>query len=317
MELVASILAGDMRALGRGIRLVEEGDPAGRDLLRRIMPETGGAHRVGVTGPPGVGKSTLVAALVAEARRRGRRVGVLAVDPTSPYTGGALLGDRIRLRDHFLDDGVFMRSMATRGAAGGMSARAGEALDLMDAAGFGLLLVETAGAGQTDLAVVEDVETTVLVLAPGAGDGIQAMKAGLLEVADLWVVNKADTEGAEALCAELVASLEMGGRVPDAGGRVLTTCALRGEGTAALLDRVDARLAELEAGGTRGDRRRRNLLQRLRGAVHRRVEALLPPGSADVDHLLQRILDGGCTVEEAAEELLARRIPPQGGEVRP
>ena len=191
-DLLGPLLSGDRRSLARALTVVEARSAGFKELLQGIAPKLGRAHRVGLTGAPGVGKSSMVTSLTRAARARSLTVAVLAVDPTSPLSGGALLGDRVRMTDHAGDAGVFVRSMASRGAFGGLSPTAGDAVDVLDAAGFDLILVETVGAGQVDVEIAHESETTLVLFAPGAGDGIQAMKSGLMEVADYWVVNKAD-----------------------------------------------------------------------------------------------------------------------------
>src|SRR5579863_9939428 len=194
--LAQRLLAGDRRALARAITLVENDDPEGWALVREIYPHTGRAAIVGVTGPPGAGKSTLIGALVTRRRAAGRQVGVLSIDPSSPFTGGAVLGDRIRLAEHFLDSGVFIRSMATRGALGGLAAAALQAALLMDAAGRDEVYIETVGVGQAEIDIVDHADSVVLVLVPGSGDSVQALKAGVMEIPDVIVVNKADQPAA-------------------------------------------------------------------------------------------------------------------------
>ncbi|MGH8908585.1 MAG: methylmalonyl Co-A mutase-associated GTPase MeaB, partial [Egibacteraceae bacterium] len=221
-ELVERLLAGERRALARLVTRVEDGS---RERLREVVallhPHTGRAQLVGVTGSPGVGKSTLVSALIGEWRRRGRTVAVLAVDPTSPFSGGALLGDRVRMQEHVLDDGVFVRSMASRGQLGGLSWAATQGLAVLDAAGFDVVVVETVGVGQAEVEIASVADTTVVVLAPGMGDAIQAAKAGILEVADVFCVNKADRDGADRTVQQLreMQRLGEGGREAVAGGR--------------------------------------------------------------------------------------------------
>jgi len=202
-SLVQRMLSGDRLALARLITRVENRMPGLADIMRSIQPRLGRAHVLGVTGPPGAGKSTLVDRLTARLRAEGASVGVIAVDPSSPFTGGAVLGDRIRMQAHTLDPGVFIRSMATRGSLGGLAAATGDVIKLMDAFGFPWILIETVGVGQTELDIVRQADTTVVILVPESGDSIQAMKAGLMEVADIFVVNKADRDGAHALMAEL------------------------------------------------------------------------------------------------------------------
>ena len=198
-KLVESVLAADVRGLARAISLAEEGAPAAADVLQGLYPRTGRATVLGVTGAPGSGKSTLVDRLVARLRAEGKKVGVVAVDPSSAFSGGAILGDRVRMQDHATDTGVFIRSMATRGHLGGLARATNDAIDLLDAAGFDPLLVETVGVGQDEVEIVKTADVVAVVLVPGMGDDIQAIKAGILEIADLFVINKADREGADRL----------------------------------------------------------------------------------------------------------------------
>ena len=215
--LVAGVLGDDQRALGRAISLVENDAAGAADLLHAIYPHTGKAQRIGITGPPGAGKSTLTSALVRHFRETGLSIGIVAVDPTSPFSGGAVLGDRIRMTGFVLDRGVFVRSMASRGHLGGLSARAQEVADVLDAAGRDIILFETVGVGQTELDIAEAVDTTVVVLVPESGDIIQTMKAGLMEIADIFVINKADRDGADKLARDLSMALHL--RISDAPSR--------------------------------------------------------------------------------------------------
>ena len=203
------MLGGDRLALARLITRVENRQTGLAELMRAVQPHLGRAHVVGVTGPPGAGKSTLVDRLTSRLRAEGERVAIIAVDPSSPFTGGAVLGDRIRMQTHTLDENVFIRSMATRGSLGGLAAATGDVIKLMDAAGFPWILIETVGVGQTELDIIKQADTTVVILVPESGDSVQAMKAGLMEVADIFVVNKADREGAHSLMAELRFSVHL------------------------------------------------------------------------------------------------------------
>jgi LAO/AO transport system kinase len=308
-KLLEAFEAGEARALARAISWVENGRPGFERLLSALHDRVGRAHRIGITGPPGAGKSTLIYALARLARRNGERVGVVAVDPTSPFTGGALLGDRIRMTGATGDDGIFIRSMASRGSLGGLATTTREVADLMDAFGFERVVVETVGVGQSELGVAEAADTTVVVLTPESGDSIQAMKAGLMEIADIFVVNKADRPEATRAASELETSLRIRqGRVFDrvpahhgvdltemakrraaaqqespstertgvkAGGAdgweipVLLTTAHTGEGVPELVATLDRHLEWLKGSGELEERRRRRLLERVRAVVDR------------------------------------------------
>ncbi|HSM38121.1 MAG TPA: methylmalonyl Co-A mutase-associated GTPase MeaB [Candidatus Limnocylindrales bacterium] len=239
--LLREVASGERRPLARLLTLIENGDPSLRPLLPKLFAAGRGAHLVGVTGPPGSGKSSLVNALIAEWRRRGRRVGILAVDPSSPYTGGSIMGDRIRMMDHAADRDVFMRSMAARGELGGLASTTWIAAAALDAAGYDPVLVETVGAGQSEIEIARLAETTIVVEVPEMGDEVQAIKAGLLEVADVIVVNKGDRPGADRAARQLRAMLSTaGGRVARRPPPILLTTAITGDGVAALADAVDA-----------------------------------------------------------------------------
>src|SRR6195952_1998224 len=256
--LAERLIAGDKRALARAITLIESDDPAGWELVREVYPRTGKARIIGFTGPPGVGKSTLIGALTAELRKTERQVAVLSIDPSSPFTHGALLGDRIRLSDHFLDPGVFIRSMASRGALGGLSESTLQAALLMDASGRDVLLLETVGVGQAEVDVIDHADTVVLVLMPGSGDSIQALKAGVMEIPDVIVVNKADHPLTDTMVREVRGVLSLG---PQKGWRVpiVKTEAVRGEGVEALVEQLEAHRSFIVEEGTLTERRRRNL----------------------------------------------------------
>ncbi|MCK5916356.1 MAG: methylmalonyl Co-A mutase-associated GTPase MeaB, partial [Deltaproteobacteria bacterium] len=208
-ELVAGLLAGKVRPLAKAITIVENDRPGKRELLKRIYPQTGNAYLLGITGPPGAGKSTLTDKVISNLRKRGKTVGVIAVDPSSPFSGGAILGDRIRMQQHALDDGVFIRSMATRNHLGGLSKSAVDVIHLMDAAGKDVIIIETVGIGQDEVDIVRIAKTTVVVMVPGLGDSVQIAKAGVMEIADVFVVNKADRDGADKLFSEIRAMLDM------------------------------------------------------------------------------------------------------------
>jgi LAO/AO transport system kinase len=270
--LVPAVLERRPRALGRAISLVEDGGPERRRLIGELFARTGRARVVGITGPPGAGKSTLVDRFAQTLRARGERVAILAVDPTSPFSGGAILGDRIRMQSLYTDPEVFIRSMATRGAMGGLARATHDALDLVDAAGFDWVLVETVGVGQDEVDVVRTVDSVVVVTVPGLGDDIQAIKAGLMEIADVFVVNKADRDGVERTVRDLELML---GLVESEPGRwrppLVKTVARRGEGVDQMVAEVERHLAHLEESGGLAERRRRRFRQRVEELLQERV----------------------------------------------
>jgi GTPase len=278
-DLARGVLAGSPRAIGRAISEVERDSPAVPELLRRLFPETGRARIVGVTGPPGAGKSTLVQRLAQAYRKQGRRVGIVAVDPSSPFTGGAILGDRIRMAEIYTDPGVFIRSMATRGALGGLARATSDAVDVLDAAGFDLILIETVGVGQDEVDIARTADTTAVVLVPGLGDDIQAIKAGILEIADVFVVNKAERDGADRAVAELSMMLDF---APHEAWRppIVKTSAPQAAGVPELVQALEAHGRFLEESGEaaarRAGRARSRLLALLEGRFRKAVEARAP-----------------------------------------
>jgi LAO/AO transport system kinase len=310
-DLAQRLLDGDRRALARAITLIENHDPAGWALVREVYPHTGRAAVVGVTGPPGAGKSTLLSALTRLERQRERTVAVLSIDPSSPFTHGALLGDRIRLVDHFLDPGVFIRSMANRGALGGLSEAALQTALLMDAAGRDLVLLETVGVGQAEVDVIDHADTVVLVLFPGSGDSIQALKAGVMEIPDVIVVNKAEHPLADSMVREIKGVLALGRAGSDSDWRVpvLRTEAIRGAGVEELADTLAAHRAHIEATGTLQRRRARNLMGEVLAIatlrIRRDLEARLHD-DAEVRALLERVAARELDPASAAEEILER-----------
>ena len=307
--LAQRLLAGDKRALARGISLVENDDPEGWALVRELYPRTGQAFMLGFTGPPGVGKSTLMGALTKVERERGRTVAVLSIDPSSPFTRGALLGDRIRLSDHFLDPGVFIRSMATRGALGGLSEAALQAALLMDASGREVVMLETVGVGQAEVDIIDHADTVVLVLMPGSGDSIQALKAGVMEIPDVIVVNKADHPLTDTMVREIKGVLSLGPK-QDWEVPIVRTEAGRGAGVEELAAQLDEHRAFIEAEGTLRARRRRNLMNEVVGIatyrMRRELEASIRD-DPDVKELLDRVVSRELDPASAAAMILEER----------
>jgi LAO/AO transport system kinase len=303
-ELEAGVREGDRRALARAISLVENGDPLSYDLVRALYPQTGAAFVVGVTGPPGVGKSSLISALVRHVREQETSVGVISVDPSSPFTHGALLGDRIRLSDHFLDPGVFIRSMGTRGHLGGLSEATLQAALLLDAAGKDLVLLETVGAGQSEVEVIGIADTVLLVLMPGSGDSVQALKAGIMEIPDVIAINKMDHPAAKTMLNEVRSIL---GLDRDRAWRppIVLTEAVRGENVPELWEKIQEHRAFLESDGLLEERRRKNLAGEVFAAATSRAKAHLqaavaekPELAALLDRVQSRELDPLSAVRE-------------------
>jgi LAO/AO transport system kinase len=305
--LVATVRQGDPRAVGRAISLVENDAASLRHLMRELASDSGRARVVGLTGPPGVGKSTLTASLVRLLRDRGDRVGVLAVDPSSPFSGGALLGDRIRMQAHALDPEVFIRSMATRGHLGGLAVAVPQALRVLDAARCDTVLVETVGVGQSEIDVARVADTTVVLVAPGMGDGIQAAKAGILEVADVFVVNKSDHDGAHAQVRELRTMLASGQHAGD-GWRppILSTVAVRGEAVEEVLQAVDRHEEMARRTGEWQHRRLRRARDEVEALALRAMRARFRlPGGNSLDAVAAQVRDGALDPYTAAERLVA------------
>ena len=286
-ELIAGVRGGDRRALARAISLVEDGDALAYPLVRELYPETGRARVVGVTGPPGVGKSSLIGALVAHIREREQTVGVVSVDPSSPFSRGALLGDRIRLSDHFLDPGVFIRSMGTRGHLGGLAEASLQAVLLLDAAGKDVVFVETVGAGQSEVEVTGIADTVLLVLMPGSGDSVQALKAGIMEIPDVIAINKMDHAAAKTMLNEVRSIVALA--EPAERPAILLTGALDGENVPALWDALEEHRAALERDGRLEERRRKNLAAEVFAVASSRASAHLRAAVAG-DPALQRVL---------------------------
>lgn len=305
-DLVERARRGEQRAVGRLLSLVENGGPQLREVAAALAPHTGRAHVVGITGSPGVGKSTSVSVLVGALRATGRRVGVLAVDPSSPFSGGALLGDRVRMGEHATDDGVFIRSMATRGHLGGLAWATPQALRVLDAAGCDVVLIETVGVGQSEIDVVALADTTVVLLAPGMGDGVQAAKAGILEVADVFVVNKADRDGADRTVRDLRYMMSLGAGGSDWTRPVVRTVAVRAEGAQDLVAALDAHREWLDAAGERQRRRLARAESEIQAVTLEQVRARIvtASGSATLPELAKRVVAGELDPYRAADELL-------------
>jgi LAO/AO transport system kinase len=306
-SLADRLVAGDKRALARGISLVENRSTEGDELVAELFPRTGNARIIGLTGPPGVGKSTLIGAMCAELRKADREIGVLSIDPSSPFTQGAVLGDRIRLSDHFLDPGVFIRSMATRGSLGGLAEAALQAALLMDASGKDDVLLETVGVGQGEIDVVDHADTIVLALMPGSGDSIQALKAGVMEIPDVIVVNKAEHPLANTMIREVKSVLALG---PDRDWKVpvVRTEASKGEGIAELLEAIDAHGKHIADAGTLAERRARNLRAEVLGIAAARMRRELeqrastdPRWSELLDRVVRREMDPATAARELVE----------------
>ena len=297
-DLAGGVRSGDRRALARAISLVENRDPLSYELVRELYPETGSAYVVGVTGPPGVGKSSLISAIVRHVREAGQTVGVISVDPSSPFTQGALLGDRIRLSDHFLDPGVYIRSMGTRGHLGGLAEATLQAALLLDASGKELILLETVGAGQSEVEVIGIADTVLLVLMPGSGDSVQALKAGIMEIPDVIAINKMDHPAAKTMLNEVRSILaldrERAWRPP-----IVLTEAVRGENVPELWAKVEEHRAHLESEGLLEERRRTNLAGEGFAAATSRAKSHLQATVAEEPEL-RRLLD----------EVQARRLDP-------
>jgi LAO/AO transport system kinase len=297
-SLSQRVLDGDSRAIARAISLIEDEAPAATDLIRRIFPSTGRAYLVGVTGPPGSGKSTLVDRITSGLRSAGQTVGVVAVDPTSPYTGGAILGDRVRMQAHAGDGGVFIRSMATRGHLGGLARATSEVALVLDAAGKDVILIETVGVGQDEIDIVRTADVSIVTLVPGSGDEVQALKAGIMEIADIFVVNKADREGADRTVASIEANLSLQTFAADAWRPpILKTEATTGAGVPELVATIDR--FRIHTAASQGSRRRARAEFRLRELLAQRF----------VQHVEQRVLVAG-EFEGLLDRIAARDLDP-------
>ena len=306
-ELVERARDGDPRAVARLISQVEDASPTLREVISLLAPHTGRAAVLGVTGSPGVGKSTTTSALVTTFRADGRRVGVLAVDPSSPFSGGALLGDRVRMQEHATDPGVYIRSMATRGHLGGLAWATPQALRVLDAAGCDVVIIETVGVGQSEVEVAALADTTLVLLAPGMGDGIQAAKAGILEVGDVFVVNKADRDGADQVVRDLRGTIRLAERGPGEWREpIVKTVAVRGEGLAEVVEAIDKHRAWMERSGELARRRVRRARDEIEAiavtALRRRFGDV--HGDARLDVLAEKVLTGELDPYAAADEII-------------
>ena len=304
-DLIDRFLAGERRALSRILTRVEQGTAEGREYLRQLYPRSGRAHTIGVTGSAGSGKSSLTGALAAELRKRGHEVGIIAVDPSSPFTQGAILGDRIRMQDLVLDPGVFVRSMASRGALGGLAPTIDDAVAVMDAFGFPYVFIETVGAGQDEVEIAGTALSTVLVNNPGTGDDIQALKAGIIEIADVLVVNKADRPGADVLVSQLRALLSL---APSEGREVpiLSTVATTGDGVPELVDAIDEHRAWLDSSGELAEHRRQEARHQVLSVAQRMLLERIRATTSEetLGELVTRVADRSLDPKSAAEELI-------------
>ncbi len=309
-EIAKGVLAGDRRSIARAITIVEDNTLEARKLISAIYPHTGKAHIIGLTGPGGSGKSTLIEKMVREYRRKDKTVGVVAVDPTSPFTGGAFLGDRIRMQELSTDEGVFIRSMATRNYAGGIAKATKDAVKILDAAGKDIVIVETVGAGQSEVEIIKVAQTVVVIHAPGLGDDIQAIKAGLMEIADIFVVNKADRENADKAMMDIQAMLQLNNKETVWKPPILKTTALTGEGVSELIEKLEEHRRFLE----KEKEHRKSLLRAetelVEAIKEKTVNSLLGELKKEgkFEELLQKILNKEIDPASAAEKLLRRKL---------
>lgn len=313
MSLAEQVFEGNVRAAARLMRDIDDGRPQAIDELKQLYPRTGNAYIIGITGPPGAGKSTLVDQLTASFRGRGKKVGVVAIDPTSPFTGGAILGDRIRMNRHSCDEGVFIRSLATRGALGGLSRSTSDVALVMDALGMDIVIIETVGVGQDEVDIVKEAHTTCVVMVPGLGDDIQAIKAGILEIGDIFVVNKADRDGAERTARELSTMLEMRHAVEESWNpQVMKTEAQRGTGVEELTEEIMKHRDFLLSSGTVNDflreRNQRHFMDILRDTLFRKALAFMKQNDV-LDTVVTDMCVHRTDPYSAVEEIVSKMMP--------
>jgi len=309
-QLVKAVLHGEKRAIAKTISIIENNEPQAQKITSLIYPKTGRAHIVGITGPPGAGKSTLIEKLVKELRNRGKTVGIVAVDPTSPFSGGAFLGDRVRMQDLSTDTGVYIRSMATRNHPGGLAKATKDAARVLDASGKDVVIVETVGAGQSEVEVVKVAQTILVVLAPGLGDDIQAIKAGQMEIGDIFVVNKSDRENANKAVGDVQAMLEMASEKKGWKPLVIKTSALTGEGIAELLERIDEHAKYLKTGPIDERRKERIESELLEALTQKITESIVSElkQKEQWNKITQEILSRETDPYSAADKLLAKQL---------
>ena len=325
MELVDRMINGNVISMARLISLIESGDDQVPQIMKHIYPHTGKAYRIGLTGPPGVGKSTLVDKLTSVIRSQDLTAGIIAVDPTSPFSGGAVLGDRIRMQQHYLDQGVFIRSMATRGSLGGLPRTAGEVINIIDASGKDIILIETVGVGQSELDIIKNADTVVVILAPGAGDSIQTMKAGLLEIADIFVINKADNPGADDLVSEIRNMLQLNTRRQEIWEiPVIATQANNNEGIETLYQQIKSHCQAISESGLLAQRRKEQRREQFINTIEQEISAELlrmmkqdkqlkeyttkvEMGEIDPYSATNEILSSAALLDMLAQQLLQRK----------